>query len=313
MNRFVSRQIPFACWLLAACGAASGGAAPPDKMAYWGTPRQGANFFNEVESAERFAAARQAGIQFVRLAPNKWLNGRPAAERGDFLLGRPGKFTALHPGDLARLRQVLDDAEAAKIKIVLTMLSLPGSRWKQHNEGVQEVALWQDFSRQAEAVECWRQLAVALRSHPAVVGYDVLNEPAPERVKPRLADWFTGDAEAWAATVRDTPADLSLFYEKLVAAIREADPVTPIILESGFYATPWAFKTLRPVRDDRVLYSFHFYEPYAFTNHRNDGRFDYPGRIPTGESDAVRAIDWNREQMREIAMMMGMSEKYDID
>jgi hypothetical protein len=218
MNRFVSRVTMIALGALAVWVPSSGGATPPDKMAYWDTPRQGANFFNEVESAERFVAAQRAGIQLVRLAPNKWLNGRPAAERGDFLLGRPEKFTALHEGDLARLKQVLDDAEAAKVKIVLTMLSLPGSRWKQHNQGVQELALWQDFSRQAEAIECWRQLAAALRSHPAIVGYDVLNEPAPERVRPRFVDWFTADWQAIAGTAA-TAGVLSLLSSIASAGI----------------------------------------------------------------------------------------------
>ena len=47
-------------------------------------------------------------------------------------------------------------------------------------------------------------------------------------------------------------------------AIREVDAETPIILDSGFYATAWAFKVLEPVLDDKTIYSFHMYEPYSF-------------------------------------------------
>jgi hypothetical protein len=120
----------------------------------------------------------------------------------------------------------------------------------------------------------------------------------PERAAPpRLTDWFTGDYEAWQAKVQSTPADLSLFYEKAVRAIREVDADTPIILDSSFYATPWAFKVLKPVADARTLYSFHFYEPFAFTNQRNRGRYSYPGKIPTGESETPPIEESNRARM----------------
>jgi hypothetical protein len=268
--------------------------ASESRIAFWDTPRRGANFFNNVELKERFHAARQAGVEFVRLAPNKWLNGRPPSRRGDFLLGRPGRFSRLDTNDLALVRRVLDDAHAANVKVVLTMLSLPGSRWRQHNAGKQEFALWQDLGRQHQAIECWQQLAAALKGHPAVVGYNLLNEPCPERAGPaRLADWYTGDYESWQAKVQGTPADLSLFYETAVRAIRQLDRETPIILDSGFYATPWAFKVLKPVADSKVLYSFHFYEPFAFTNQKNHGRYVYPGTIPTGEDEAAPLEEWN--------------------
>jgi len=268
------------------------------KIAFWDSPRHGANLFNQVELKERLMAARRAGVEFVRLAPNKWLNGRPESRRGDFLLGRPEAFASLDTNDLALLIHVLDDAHAADLKVVLAMLSLPGSRWSQHNGGVQEFTLWQDFGRQEQAIDCWRQLAGALKHHPAVVGYNLLNEPCPEHAtRPRLADWYTGDYEAWQAKVRDTPADLSRFYDKGVRAIREIDSETPIILDSGFYATPWAFKVLRPVGDANTLYSFHLYEPFAFTTHRNKGRYVYPGKIPTGESDEPPVEEWNRTRM----------------
>ena len=283
-----------ACMLLLHSPAA--GAQP--RMAFWDSPRCGANFFNQVELKERLTAARQAGVEFVRMAPNKWLNGRPESRRGDLLLGRPEAFTTLDANDLALLIRVLDDAQAADLKVVLTMLSLPGSRWSQHNGGVQEFSLWQDFAWQQRAIECWRQLATALKDHPAVVGYNLLNEPCPERAtRPRLGDWYTGDYEAWQAKARNTPADLSLFYAKAVQAIRKTDRETPIVLDIGFYATPWAFKVFEPVNDANTLYSFHLYEPYVFTSSQNKGRFVYPGMIPTGECDEPPVEQWDQACM----------------
>ena len=38
-------------------------------------------------------------------------------------------------------------------------------------------------------------------------------------------------------------ADLNLFYRKMVKIIREVDQDTPIVLDSGFYATPLGFSS----------------------------------------------------------------------
>lgn len=266
-------------------------------MAFWDTQRKGANFFNNVELDERFRAARAAGIEVVRLAPNKWLNGRAARELGDFLLGRPGTFGPPEPRDVLRLRAVLDSAQRMRLKVVLTMLSLPGNRWSQHNGGDQQRAIWKDFEIQDKAVSFWRALARELRDHPALVGYNIKNEPSPERVRPPFEDWYTGSYSDWNRSVSGTPRDLNLFYAKSVAAIREVDRQTPVVLDSGFYATPWAFQVLQPVSDKRTLYSFHMYEPYAFTSRQNNGQYSYPGRIPIGErGDGM--LPWNRGQIR---------------
>ena len=271
--------------------------APDRPIDFWSTQRRGTNVFSELERRERFEAARAFGIQFVRLAPNKWLNGRPADKRGDFLIGRPGAFTHVDQQDVAYLRRVLDDADATGIKVVLTMLSLPGARWSQHNNGVEERRVWQDPAAQDRAIACWTELASALKGHPALVGYNLRNEPSPERVPPRFADWYTGDYLTWYNTVRGTPADLNLFYRNAVTAIRRVDPETPIVLDSGFYATPWAFTVLQPLDDAKTIYSFHMYEPYAYTSRNNRGRYTYPGTIPTGEGDTPVPVKWDRQQI----------------
>ena len=53
-------------------------------MDFWKEQKRGANFFTSVEKTERFKAAKEFGLQVIRLAPNKWLNGRPESELGDF-------------------------------------------------------------------------------------------------------------------------------------------------------------------------------------------------------------------------------------
>ena len=288
-------RIWLAVLILFSAGLARAGGS---KMEFWDTQKKGANLFDSVEKPERLEAAKVYGAQFVRLAPNKWLNGRPEAELGDFLIGH-GTFTAINAGDLKLLKQVLDAADHARLKVVLTMLSLPNARWKQHNNGVEERAIWESFQAQEAALAFWRQLAAELKGHPALAGYDLRNEPSPELAAPRLDDWYTGDYAGWYEKVKGTPADLNLFYRKLVKAVREVDPDTPIILESGFYATAWGFKVLDPVPDEKVLYSFHMYEPYSFTSHFNKGRYAYPGKAPLGELDEAPELDWDKAQLEK--------------
>lgn len=63
----------------------------------------------------------------------------------------------------------------------LTVVSLPGARWKQLNGDRDDARLWRDAAFQAQAEAFWRELAEHLRGHPAIVAWNPLNEPRYER------------------------------------------------------------------------------------------------------------------------------------
>lgn len=268
------------------------------KMAFWDEQRKGANFFNHLETEARMASAKALGIEVVRLVFNKWDSTAVGARQGDFLLGPKGQYKGLVPGDLKRLVAVLDQFHRHGLGVVLTALSLPGLRWIQHNNGQPDHRLWGDFKYHRLAADYWRDLARAVGQHPAVMGYNLLNEPHPERAPPAFKDWYLGDYPAWARSVKGTPRDLNRFHRTLAAAVREVDKKTPIVLDAGFYATPWAFRVLEPLSDPHVLYSFHMYEPYAFTSYRNGKNgfalYAYPGAIPIGESEPPPVQLWDK-------------------
>ena len=252
--------------------AVAGNCAPID---WWNQQRIGANCFNEVPRAEWFEAASEAGIGLVRLTYDKW-----TGERRDFLLGDAGDYQGLVQSDLAELRRVLDIAEANGIKIVLAPLSLPGSRNRQRNGMKRDPRLWTEEEYLQQAANFWRDLAKSLAGHPAIAAYNLLNEPHPEWFHGKQSFW-DGGFDEWYESVKGTPGDLNRFNRTLTAAIRSADKQTPIIVESGLYATPWAFEYLEPLDDPAVIYSFHMYEPYDYTTRRiNKGRFSYPDRLP---------------------------------
>lgn len=76
------------------------------KIEFWNQRRKGANYFNQLPTREWFEAGRELGLQFVRLAPDKW----ESADR-DFLIGNADKYEAINEKDLNRLKKVLDDAD----------------------------------------------------------------------------------------------------------------------------------------------------------------------------------------------------------
>ncbi len=289
-------------------------ATAQSKLEFWNRTRKGANFFNEVETRERFQEARKIGVQVVRLVFNKWKSHDPNAAVGDFLIGpKDSDFRGLSAPDLAQLIQTLDWAQEAEIKIVVSQLSLPGLRWVQHNENKSDFRIWEDFKYHAQTELFWKALAAVLKDHPAVVGYNILNEPHPEKVRPIFEDWATGDYRKWAESVRNTPRDLNLFNERIAKAIRSVDAKTPLVIDSGFYSLPAAFLVMRPLADQNALYSFHMYEPYSFSSYHNEGKYSYPGKAPLGESSTPPVISWNQAELaRLLEPVVAWQKKYQV-
>jgi hypothetical protein len=263
-----------------------------DQIRFWDTPRKGANYFNLAPEEQWFRSASSLGIQWVRLAYAKW-----KGKHRDFLMGDADNYTGIVKPDLAKLKQALDWAGKYRLKVVITPLGLPGCRWAQKNGGRRDLRLWKDKTYWKQAAAFWRSLALALKDHPAVCAYNILNEPTPE-MKTGLAEHGPASRyHDWYKKHQGTTRDLPAFYTEVIAAIREVDPDTPIMLDSGWYAQPAAFVHWPKLDDDKLLYAFHMYEPYAFTNHRNfknKKKLSYPGKIPY----AGRKINWDKAQIK---------------
>lgn len=220
-----------------------------NKIIFWNKLQKDANIFNQNVLQKDIRAAKNYGITFIRLASDKF----PSEER-DFLIGNADNYTQLVKKDFNNLKKVLNICTKEKMPVVLTFLSLPGSRWKQNNNGKDDLRLWSNIKFQKQAANFWKDLVLELRNYPIIVGYNILNEPHPERIY---------DAKN-----------------------------TPIILDSSSYGDPRTFKYLKTHKDANILYSFHMYEPYEYTNHKaNNNRFSYPGKI--------NATYWNKKTLRD--------------
>ncbi|MEO7828308.1 cellulase family glycosylhydrolase [Roseateles sp.] len=231
-------------------------------IAFWDTPRHGGNSFNQTApDAAYFRALRATGATWVRLTFSKW-----KGEGRDFLIGNADHYAGIPARDLAMLRQAMDAANAAGIKVVLVPLSLPGARWVQHNNDQQDDRLWQDRKYWDQSAAFWRDLAVAVKGHPALACYNLLNEPTPEKGMGLDEHAEPAVREAWYAVHKGTTHDLPAFYEHVIAAIRTVDADTPVMVDGGWYANAWSFSYWTPLRDSRVLYAFHMYEPWDITS-----------------------------------------------
>jgi hypothetical protein len=254
------------------------------KIEFWNQQRKGANGDGGRDPETWFRSAADVGIEYVRLIPENW----PSQGR-DFLLGNADHFTGIPAADLRKLQAVLDVAHRHNVKILLTMFSLPGARNRRSNDYEFDYRLWTDEKYQQQSLTFWKELAAYLRNHPAIVGYNPLNEPHPAR-----RDGFTDDRDTagfteWFAQHEGGSSDLNRFNRRMVEAIRAQDPHTPIVLDCCFHSGPSGFRYLRPVDDPAVLYAFHFYEPWIFATYRvNKDRFAYPDKMPTGQGDATR-------------------------
>jgi hypothetical protein len=173
-----------------------------------------------------------------------------------------------------------------KMPVILTMLSLPGSRWKQNNNDQDDLRIWTDSKFQSQAIKFWQDLASELKGHPAIIGYNILNEPHLERL------YYNEAIPLYQIKQQEVQEILFKFYHDIISAIRVIDPETPIILDSSSYSDPQTFKYLKSHSDPNILYSFHMYEPYAFTNAKtNQGKWKYPGKINEKE--------WNKDSLKD--------------
>lgn len=274
---------------------------------YWDIQRKGANIFNQHMSSEIWNEAANANIKIIRLAPDKW-----RGKERDFLIGNADHYTGLVAEDLIQLKKVLAAADKNGVKVVLTMLNLPGDRWKQLNNNRDDSRLWRDERYQQQAIQFWQDLAKELKGNPAIVGYNIINEPHPE-VAFGYKDFTTQNYQKFSEKVSGTPADLTRFYQKMVDAVRKVDPTTPIILDIGMYADPRSFSYFKPVRGENILYAFHMYEPYDYTNKKlNDGKYIYPGKMVMGANHKIVYMDKGKLQSTYFQSVIDWQKQYHI-
>lgn len=269
--------------------ATTANADAPDS--FWDEPQYGGNSFNVVPpNKEYFDALAKTGVTWVRLTFSKW----PGVGQ-DFLIGNADAYNGIPADDLETLKDELDLAHEAGLKVVITPLSLPGARWSQQNDGNFDDRLWSDIAYWDQAAHFWSDLASALKDHPAVIAYNIINEPVPERSQNLIENGTLDQNRAFVVRHTGTARDLPGFYNHVIKAIRGVDSLTSIMVDGGYFANPRSLAAW-PVllEDDNILYAFHMYEPYVATSVPNRNR-EVPFRYPGIETDyAGGRTTWDR-------------------
>lgn len=186
-------------------------------------------------------------------------------------------------------------------------------RWAQNNHGQFDDRLWQDKAFWVKTQKYWQELAYALKDHPAIAAYNIINEPAPEKSGKLPEHANSAVMIAWYQQQKGGSRDIVAFYNQIIAAIRMVDSKTPVMVDSGWYAAADSFAYWpTALVDPRVLYSFHMYEPYAATsapNLKREEPYAYPGLIPFGDSHE----NWNKARVsRYLQQPLDWAEKHGV-
>ena len=142
---------------------------------------------------------------------------------------------------LDNLVDVLGWAEARGMKICVDLHSFPGGL----RTGDRETNMFFDEKWADAFVETWKRIATRVKGHPAIYGYDLINEPKQTTFAP-ISYWEV--------------------QRRAAEAVRAIDPDTAIIVESNMAASAGTFRYLSPLAMDNVIYQIHFYGPMAFTH-----------------------------------------------
>ncbi len=191
--------------------------------------------------------------------------------------GKPGtdrdlaEYDRWLDGRLDELDKALGACLRYGIKVVVDMHSPPGGRYQNN-----DLAIFNEPQYQDHWVALWEKIARRYKGHPAIWGYDLINEPVQTAPSPNgVADYL--DAQVRAAK-----------------AIRAIDPDRPIFIEASEWDSAAGYKELEPVDVPNVIYQVHMYAPFEFTHQGVKGKWTptpYPGKI----GDMV----WDKQQLRK--------------
>ena len=183
----------------------------PERESGWGGKR--------LEAAD-FVRIRAAGFDTVRI-PVRWSN--KTRQQPDY---------AIDPEWLARVTEVVDQALAADLNVILN----------DHNfEALHE----QPQANRDKRAAIWRQVAAHFADRP--VG--------------RL--WFEIENEPHGALTND---NLVATLTPALAAIRATNPDRPVVIGGSNWSGIDSLATLELPEDPNVHPTFHYYEPFDFTH-----------------------------------------------
>lgn len=199
-----------------------------------------------------------------------------------------------YPVFLDRLETAVKQAQAAGIKVVPVAFEVPG--------GFDRETMWTAPGAEAAFCQYWRGIVERLKPYRDTIwGYNLYNEPLARAQLPYA------------------PQEWRKMAIGILREIHRVDPEAWVIYETGPGGGWRGFEDLKPLPDPRVIYSFHFYEPGAFTHQGiaasqlQDAGLLAKAQKTTGirYPGLIEGIYWDRDQMeRELQPVIEFQKKY---
>lgn len=185
------------------------------------------NFVTEADIKKM----KELGFNSVRPA----LNARIFLTEGDTAVFIEENFVLLD--------NLIDWCGKYGLYVILDMHGAPGGQTGQNIDDSpnDEPELFMNPIYEQRLTRLWIKLAERYKHNPVVAGYDLLNEPLPER---------TGAAGEYGHMMEP-------MYKRLTEEIRKIDKKHMIILEGINWANDWSIFTEK--FDDNMVYQFHYY------------------------------------------------------
>ena len=194
------------------------------------------------------------------------------------------EYAAWVDSRLDNLAEVFTWSAARGMKVCVDLHTPPGG--KRAGDRAMNMFFEQRF---ADAfVETWRRIATRFKGHPALYGYDLVNEPV-QRVPVPFSYWE--------------------LQRRAAEAIRAIDPDATIVVESNLGSVAESYRYLSPLAMDNVIYQVHLYKPYEYTHQGVWGNPRETDGRPLIWPDSSRG--WNTNHLRRVlAPVRAFQEKH---
>ena len=167
---------------------------------------------------------------------------------------------------------VLDLGRKYGIAIIIDLHTVPGTANSRNNP-----CLFDDEERVQFFIRIWERIAAKFKGHPALYGYDLINEPNEQRPV-RFGYW---EVQRLAAE-----------------AIRRIDPETPIYIESNHLCSPYTYPYLSPLKLKNIIYQLHSYDPFVYTHTRFTEKDRKAGKTLPSYPGKFLGANWDFESLK---------------
>jgi cysteinyl-tRNA synthetase len=282
---------------------------PASKWALWtqGTQLRGANIWQSRNYVELHGAGTLGDAPVGPPFTQEDFDNLAALGANYVNISHPGLFTETPPYVLDEeiqdnLDHLLDLIAEADMFAVITFRTGPGRSefwavWGEDTEANPDEgwfapsyynnAVWENEDAQQGWADMWRYTAQRYGDNLIVVGYDLMCEPNAEEIY--FGIW--GDPTQFYPAQAGATYDWNHFYPDIVAAIREADSETPVLVQPMGYGSVAWLPYLQPTDDSRTVYTVHQYEPSSYTHQYPPLDRAYPGEFDVNDDGHNEQID----------------------